>query len=378
MLTVGGTIPGVRLNPRYTFARLITGRSNELAVASAVAVAAAPGRGYNPLFVYGETGLGKSHLMQAVAHEVVARDAAARRPATRLIYVSAEEFLNDIVAAVQQGTDAVAAERGRYQRADLLLIDDVHVLAGRRGAQEMFAEIFATLYESRRQIMMTSDRPPQSIGLDAALVSQFRWGRVVDVSRPDAGHRLAILRAKIRHEHRGVPIPDDVVSALADGVFGNTLGNVRAMEGALTRLAAYAALKRQPVTLAIARELLGAGELFRAGPPRAAGAAAIEHAVAVAWGPGDDGAGAVTPEAMLSKRRTKEIVEPRQVAMYLCRELLGMTLSDIGLAFGGRDHSTVIHGVEKVRSRLIGEPVFRARVEALRRQIEGAIQDKQL
>jgi chromosomal replication initiator protein len=340
-------------------------------VASATAVAAAPGRGYNPLFVHGETGLGKTHLMQAVAHEVIARDVAARRPATRLIYVSAEEFLNDIVAAVQQGTDAVAAERGRYQRADLLLIDDVHVLAGRRAAQEMFSAVFATLYESRRQIMMTSDRPPQSIGLDATLVSQFRWGRVVDVSRPDAEHRLAILRAKVRHEHAGGSIPDDVVSALADG----PLGNVRAMEGMLTRLTAYAALKSRPITLADTRQLLGEGELPRVGPARAAGAAAIERAVAVAWGGGDGG---VTPEAMLSKRRTKEIVEPRQVAMYLCRELLGMTLSDIGRAFGGRDHSTVIHGVEKVRVRLVEEPHFRVRVEALRRQIEGAIQDKQL
>ena len=364
----------VRLNPRYTFARFITGRSNELAVASASAVAAAPGRTYNPLFLYGETGLGKTHLMQAVAHDVAARDVAARRPASRLIYVSAEEFTNDIVAAVQQGPDAVAAERGRYQRADLLLIDDVHVLAGRRAAQELFAEVFATLYESRRQIMMTSDRPPQSLGLDATLVGQFRWGRIVDLSRPDAQHRLAILREKIAHDRLGggATVPDEVAAYIADGV----RTNVRALEGALVRLVAYATLQRVPVTVALSRDVLRA-ELADGGAPRAistraAGAAMVESAVALAWG------GPVTPEALVSKRRTKDIVEPRQVAMYLCRELLGMTLTDIGSAFGGRDHSTVIHAVEKVRARLADDPPFQARVEALTTQIRGAIQAEHL
>jgi chromosomal replication initiator protein len=335
------TESSILLNPSYTFARFVIGKSNDLAAASATAVAAQPGRTYNPLFIYGETGLGKTHLMQAVAHEVI-----ARRPSTRLVYVSAEQFTNDLVASVQQAD--LSPFRSRYHSADLLLIDDVHILAGRRAAQDAFAETFGVLYDGGRQIMMTSDRAPQSSGLDSELVGRFRWGKVADVSRPDVEHRLAILREKIKVGAQG-PIPDDVVSFIADEVSTN----VRAMEGALVRLLAFAALKSRPVTLDLARETLPLGRSSTASAA-SADAALVAKRVAAEWG--------VSPEALSSKRRTREIVEPRQVAMHLCREILGMTLADIGAAFGGRDHSTVIHGLEKVRGEMASDEAFSARV----------------
>jgi chromosomal replication initiator protein len=331
------------LNPSYTFAHFIIGKSNDLAAASATAVAARPGRTYNPLFIYGETGLGKTHLMQAVAHEVL-----TRKPETRLVYVSAEQFTNDLVSSMQQAD--LSPFRARYHTADLLLIDDVHILAGRRAAQDAFAETFAVLYAGGRQIMMTSDRPPQSSGLDSELVGRFRGGKITDVSRPDVEHRHAILREKVKHGAHNT-VPDDVVAFIADQVSTN----VRAMEGALTRLLAYSALKSRPVTLDLAREALPQR------PPverhSNANATLIAQRVAAEWG--------VTPEALASKRRTKEVVEPRQVAMHLCREILGMTLTDIGAAFGGRDHSTVIHGLERVHAEMRFNPAFSARIRRL-------------
>ena len=332
------------LNPTYTFAHFVIGKSNDLAAASATAVAARPGRTYNPLFIYGETGLGKTHLMQAVAHEVL-----ARHPETRLVYVSAEQFTNDLVSSMQQAD--LSPFRARYHTADLLLIDDVHILAGRRAAQDAFAETFAVLHGGGRQIMMTSDRAPQSSGLDHELVGRFRGGKVADVSRPDVEHRHAILREKIKFGAHGPAVPDDVVAFIADQV----PQNVRAMEGALTRLLAYSALKDRPISLDLAREALPLKATSASAPT--ADATMVARRVAAEWG--------VTPEALSGKRRTKEVVEPRQVAMHLCREILGMTLADIGAVFGGRDHSTVIHGLERVQAEMRFNPAFSARVRRL-------------
>jgi chromosomal replication initiator protein len=336
----------VSLNPRYTFARFVVGPSNDAAVAGASAVAVAPGRAYNPFFLYGDTGLGKTHLMQAVAHAVL-----ARRPATRVEYVSAEDFTNDLVAAVQQGGAAVFHER--FARAELLLVDDVHILAGRAAAQAAFAAVFQVLYESGRQIMLTSDRAPQSLGLDAVLVGRFKWGRVVDVSRPDAAHRLAIVRSKLAADALagGATVPDEVAAFVAEHV----RTNVRALEGALVRVVAHAAVRRSAVTVALA------GEALRVERP-ADPTTLVERAVAAEWTGGATSAVAPTPESLHSKRRTRALVEPRQVAMYLCREVLGMTLADIGATFGGRDHSTVIHAVDRVKVRIAREPAFAERV----------------
>jgi chromosomal replication initiator protein len=343
-----------RLNPRYTFAQFVVGASNDAAVASASAVAASPGRTYNPLFVFGETGLGKTHLMQAVAHAVL-----AERPSSRVAYVSAESFATELVSAVQQGEAAVFHER--FARADLLLVDDVHILAGRAAAQSAFAEVFRAQYEAGRQIMLTSDRAPASLGgVDAALVGQFKWGRVVDVSRPDAGHRLAIVRAKLAREAGGPRVPDDVAAFVAEHV----RTNVRALEGALVRVVAHAEVRGSAVTVGLAREALRVE-----GP--VAPTTLVERAVAAEWsvvGPGP------TPELLHSKRRTRALVEPRQVAMYLCRAVLGMTLHDIGAAFGGRDHSTVIHAVDRVKARVAAEPGFAQRVARARARVAQQLQ----
>jgi chromosomal replication initiator protein len=339
----------VPLNPRYTFAQFVVGASNDAAVASASAVAASPGRAYNPLFVFGETGLGKTHLMQAVAHAVL-----ERRPVARVAYVSAESFATELVSAVQQGEAAVFHER--FARAELLLVDDVHILAGRAAAQAAFAEVFRAQYEAGRQIMLTSDRAPTSLGgLDAALVGQFKWGKVVDVSRPDAAHRLAIVRAKV-----GAAVPADVAAFVAEHV----RTNVRALEGALVRVVAHAEVRGSAVTVALAREALRVE-----GP--VAPTTVVERAVAAEWsvvGPSP------TPELLHSKRRTRALVEPRQVAMYLCREVLGMTLHDIGAVFGGRDHSTVIHAVDRVKARVASEPQFAQRVARATAQVAHKLQ----
>jgi chromosomal replication initiator protein len=326
------------LDPRYTFARFVVGPSNDAAVAAASAVAASPGRAYNPLVLHGETGLGKTHLMQAVAHAALADRASAR-----VAYLSAEQFSHELVAAVQQGHVGRLADR--YRQTDLLLVDDVHVLAGQPTAQASFAAVFTTLHEAGRQIMLTSDRPPQSIGLDAALVSRFRWGRIVDLSRPDADHRLAIVRAKLAAVPRAALVPDSVAVFVAEHVHGN----VRVLEGALVRLIAHASLRGAPLTAAIAGDVLG---VARPVDP----ATAVVRAVAAEW---QDG---VTPESLCAKRRTQALVEPRQVAMHVCRAELGMTLHDIGALFGGRDHSTVIHALDRVRARLAVDDAFAARV----------------
>lgn len=326
------------LDPRYTFAHLVVGASNVEAVAAASAVAAAPGRAYNPFVVHGETGLGKTHLMQAVAHAVL-----EGRPSARVAYLSAEQFSNELVAAVQQGALGDVADR--YRQADLFLVDDVHVLSGRPTAQATFAAVFTALHEAGRQIMLTSDRAPQSIGLDATLVSRFRWGRIVDVSRPDAAHRLAILRAKLAATARASLVSDAVALFVAEHV----RGNVRALEGALVRLVAHATLHGVALTPAIAGDLLGVARPIEP-------ATAVLRAVATEWQSG------VTPEALCAKRRTHALVEPRQVAMHVCRAALGMTLHDIGARFGGRDHSTVIHAIDRVRTRLASDAGFAARV----------------
>jgi chromosomal replication initiator protein len=333
------------LNPKYTFPNFVIGPANDLAASSASAVAAAPGRAYNPLFIYGATGLGKTHLMQAVAHDVL-----RRRPQARVLYVTAEDFRNALVLAVQE--DRLAEFRARYGDAEFLLVDDVHVLRGRPEAQEEFALTFRLLHDAGRQVVLTSDRPPQSLGVEERLVRQFRWGRIADLGLPDLEHRTAILRQKAQQEYAERAIPHDVLGFLAE----NVRANVRALEGALVRLVAYATLKQVPITMRLAQETLQVDS----GSARGAtfGPLVIQEAVAREWG--------VTPESLIAKRRDRAVVQPRQVAMHLCRELLDVALADIGRAFGGRDHSTVIHGVDRVADEMTRDPALRDRVAKLR------------
>ena len=340
-------LPVSGLNTKYTFDRFIVGENNRLAQAASMAVAERPARSYNPLFLYGGTGLGKTHLMQAIANRLLAHGTAAR-----ICYIQAEDFVNEMVAAI--GSHTTDAFRGRYRSHDLLLVDDVQFLRGKERTQEEFFHTFNVLYNGGRQIVMTSDRPPRELaGLEDRLVSRFEWGLVAGVHRPDYETRVAILQRKAE-EDDAVLGPD-----VLDFIAHCCRSSVRQMEGALIKLLALASLTRREPTLELAHiALAGMAELQERRP---LDAGSIREKVAEVWG--------VTSKALVSKRRTRKLVVPRQVAMFLIRELLDLPLAQIGGEFGDRDHSTVIHSIRKVESRLGTDSVFQARVDDLRRTL---------
>src|SRR5712691_7481488 len=345
------------LNERYTFQTFVIGKSNELAAAAAHAVAEAPGKTYNPLFIYGATGLGKTHLMQAIAHAVLGKYAG-----TRVHYIGAEQFINDVIESIHART--MSEFRRRYRsEVDLFLVDDVHFLEGKEMTQEEFFHTFNALFEAHKQIVLTSDRPPKEIpGLEDRLISRFEWGMVADIGHPDLEHRIAILRKKAEQDHLELTIPDDVLRFIAEHV----RTSVRELEGCIIKLLLFASLKNREVTIELAREALS--DKIRQGEDASAYVGRptpsidrVQEVVARRWG--------VTPEGLRSKARTKTLTIPRQVAMYLARDMLGMQLVEIGQAFGGRDHSTVIHGVDKVERQMMRDRTFKERVEMARQEL---------
>ena len=344
------------LSDRYTFDHFVIGKSNELAAAATLAASQAPGKVYNPLFLYGDTGLGKTHLMQAVAHEVL-----SRHPDTRITFIGTEQFTNEMIGSIQNRT--MQDFRRRYRETDLLLVDDVQFLKGKEATQEEFFHTFNALYEAGRQIILTSDRPPSEIpGLEARLVSRFQWGMVADIELPDFEHRIAILRNKALLDHLEMTIPEDVIRFIAEHV----RSSVRELEGSIIKLLAYASLKHRDITVDVAREALRDKLRPNEGSdPSTAGLSVdtIQSTIAKEWG--------VTSEGLRSKTRTKALTAPRQVAMYFMRELLAMQLVEIGAAFGGRDHSTVIHSLERVAGMMREEAGFAQRVGRLRVLLEG-------
>jgi chromosomal replication initiator protein len=344
-----------QLSGRYTFSNFVIGKSNELAAAAAQAVAEAPGKVYNPLFIYGETGLGKTHLMQAVAHDILQRN-----PKTRLAFIGTEQFTNELVGSIQGRT--TQEFRRRYREIDLLLVDDIHFLKGKEATQEEFFHTFNALYEAGRQIILTSDRPPSDIaGLEARLVSRFQWGMVADIEQPDLEHRTAILRNKAALDHLELTIPDDVIGFIAE----NVRSSVRELEGSIIRLLAYASLRHREITIELAREALRdklkASDQGLRTSDMGISVPTIQSAVAKEWG--------VTVEGLRSKVRTKTLTVPRQVAMFLIRDILGLQLVEIGAAFGGRDHSTVIHSLDRVQEEIQTNTNFQSRVQRLRNQL---------
>ncbi len=351
------TLSPLPLNERYSFDAFVVGKSNELAAAAAYAVAEAPGKTYNPLFIYGVTGLGKTHLMQAIAHAVLRKN-----PTTRVIYVGAEHFINEVIEGIHGRT--MPELRRRYRSdVDLFLVDDVHFLEGKEATQEEFFHTFNTLYEAQKQIVLTSDRPPKEMpGLEDRLVSRFGWGMVADVGLPDLEHRIAILRKKQEQDHLETTIPDDVLHFIAEHVYSN----VRELEGSIIKLLLYASLRHREISTDLAREALA----DRIRPSQSLGGEKpqtmptidrVQDVVARRWG--------VTPEGLRSKARIKSLTVPRQIAMYLAREVLNMQLVEIGQAFGGRDHSTVIHSVDKVQRQLARDRSFRERVDSARSEL---------
>lgn len=343
------------LNERYSFDHFVIGKSNELAAAAAHAVAEAPGKTYNPLFIYGATGLGKTHLMQAIAHKVLQQN-----PSTRVLYVGAEQFINEVIESIHGRT--MPEFRRRYRSdADLFLVDDVHFLEGKEMTQEEFFHTFNALYEANKQIVLTSDRPPKDIpNLEARLVSRFEWGMVADIGQPDLEHRIAILQKKQEQDHLELTIPDDVLRFIAEHV----RSSVRELEGCIIKMLLYASLKHREISIELAREALadkirGTDEEHEGQPKPTINR--VQEVVARRWG--------VTPEGLRSKARIKTLTVPRQIAMYLARELLQMQLVEIGNAFGGRDHSTVIHSVDKVQRQMQRDRSFRERVEHARQEL---------
>ena len=345
------------LNERYTFQTFVIGKSNELAAAAAHAVAEAPGKTYNPLFIYGATGLGKTHLMQAVAHAVL-----TKYPGTRVHYFGAEQFINEVIESIHART--MSEFRRRYRNdVDLFLVDDVHFLEGKEMTQEEFFHTFNALFEGHKQIVLTSDRPPKEIpGLEDRLISRFEWGLVADIGHPDLEHRIAILRKKAEQDHLELTIPDDVLRFIAEHI----RSSVRELEGCIIKLLLFASLKNREVTIELAREALSdkirqGEEAGGYGSQATPSIDRVQEVVARRWG--------VTPEGLRSKARTKTLTIPRQVAMYLARDMLGMQLVEIGQAFGGRDHSTVIHSVDKVERQMVRDRTFKERVEMARQEL---------
>jgi len=344
-------VPRPRLNERYTFERFVVGTNNQLAVAACRAVADKPAKMYNPLFLYGGVGLGKTHLMHAIGHRLLGED-----PSRRVAYVSSEQFMNELVGSIQEGT--MAGFRRRYRQMDLLLVDDIHFLEGKERTQEEFFHTFNALYDAQRQIILTSDRPPKEIpGLENRLISRFEWGLVVDIKAPDYETRMAILRKKASDD--GLTLDDEVIEFIAH----SCTASVRELEGAVIKLLAYSSLTHQEITPTLAHMALN-GVLSRhreeapvLSPER------IQDLVARRW--------RVRPEALASKRRTKDLTVPRQVAMYLIKETLGTSLVRIGEMFGGRDHSTVIHSIRRVEEEMARDPEFRKRVDEAREEARG-------
>lgn len=345
-----------QLSNRYTFDHFVIGKSNELAAATTLAVSQAPGKVYNPLFLYGDTGLGKTHLMQAVAHEVL-----SRHEETRITFIGTEQFTNEMIGSIQNRT--MQDFRRRYRETDLLLVDDIQFLKGKEATQEEFFHTFNALYEAGRQIILTSDRPPSEIpGLEARLVSRFQWGMVVDIELPDFEHRVAILRNKALLDHLEMTIPDDVIRFIAEHV----RSSIRELEGSIIKLLAYASLKHKEITVDVAREALRdklRSNEGHGGTGVGLSVDTIQAAIAKEWG--------VSAEGLRSKTRTKALTAPRQVAMYFMRELLGMQLVEIGSNFGGRDHSTVIHSLDRVTFMMKEESGFAQRIGRLRILLEG-------
>jgi chromosomal replication initiator protein len=321
------------LNPKYTFDRFVIGSSNRFAHAAALAVAEAPAQAYNPLFIYGGTGLGKTHLMQAIAAYLSEHTAGLTAR-----YVTSETFMNDFINSLRD--KRIEGFKHRYRHYDVLLVDDIQFLEHKERIQEEFFHTFNSLYEAGRQIVISSDRPPRDIAtLEARLRSRFEWGLITDIQPPDLETRIAILRKKVHADGTHIPDPQ-----LLTFIAGRISTNIRELEGALTRVVAFSSLTGRSMTVDLAQEVLK--DVFPQGELPEVSVERIQEAVIERFG--------ISLQELTGDRRAQSIVYPRQVAMYLCRELTDSSLPKIGKKFGGRDHTTVIHATSKI-AKLIKE-----------------------
>ena len=342
-----GLVP--TLNPKYTFESFVVGNSNRFAHAGALAVADAPGRAYNPLFIYGGVGLGKTHLMQAIGHQV-----ARKFPELSVLYVTSETFTNELINAIRD--DRTMEFKNRYRSIDVLLIDDIQFIAGKERTQEEFFHTFESLHGASRQIVISSDRPPREIPtLEERLRSRFEWGLLADIQPPDLETRIAILRKKALQER--LPVPDEVMAYIATQI----PTNIRELEGALIRIVATASLENSPITLERAIEALK--DILPNQTPRQVSFGDIERAVGRYF--------SISVEDLKGQSRARKSALPRQLAMYLCRELTGASLPRIGEEFGGRDHTTVLHACEKIVRERDSDPELKEALTALLAELRG-------
>jgi chromosomal replication initiator protein len=344
---VGGEGGASNINPRYTFANFIVGSANRLAHAASLSVAERPGHAYNPLFLYGGVGLGKTHLMHAIGNQVT-----AKFPRKRVVYATSEKFTNEFITSIQQGK--IDDFRGRYRRIDLLLIDDIQFIADKERTQEEFFHTFNAIHEDGKQIVLSSDRPPKAIlTLEERLRSRFEWGLIADLTAPDLETRIAILRAKA--EEGAVPVTSDVVEFVARKV----VSNIRELEGALNRIIAYASMGATPISIELAQAVLS--NVLYNPKKRQITPERIAKAVSEYYGVGLD--------ALRGQKRDKAIVMPRQIAMFLMREETDVSLLRIGAELGNRDHSTVLHACDKITRESAGNDELRREIAAVRELI---------
>lgn len=336
-----------QLNPRYTFDTFVIGSENRFAHAASLAVAEAPAKAYNPLFIYGGVGLGKTHLMHAIGHYIL-----DMHPESRVVYLSSEKFTNEFINAIRD--NKAVQFRNKYRSADILLIDDIQFLAQKEQTQEEFFHTFNTLHEENKQIVISSDRPPKEITrLEDRLRSRFEWGLITDIQPPNLETRIAILRKKAIADN--LDIPNEVLVFIANSVSTN----IRELEGALIRVVAYSTLVNQPITPELASEALK--EIISSNAPRKVTIQDIQNEVCKYY--------RLRVEDLKSKKRTKTIAFPRQIAMYLSRELTDYSLPKIGEDFGGRDHTTVIHAHEKISQIVKKDPLLKEAIEKIKRQL---------
>ncbi|MCX4268180.1 MAG: chromosomal replication initiator protein DnaA [Lachnospiraceae bacterium] len=338
------------LNPRYTFDTFVVGTNNSFAHAASLAVAESPGEIYNPLFIYGGVGLGKTHLMHSIAHFILERN-----PRTRVLYVTSEKFTNEIIDAIRKKDDISTIQfREKYRNVDVLLIDDIQFIIGKEATQEEFFHTFNALHESKKQIIISSDKPPKDIEtLEERLRSRFEWGLTVDIQSPNYETRMAILHKKAELEN--YRIDNEIIEYIAN----NIKSNIRELEGALTKIHAYSSLSSQKLTVELAEEVLkdsiSLNEAQEVTPDL------VLKVVAEHFG--------ITPADIISQKRIKELVYPRQIVMYLCRSFIDMPLKQIGLLLGRRNHSTIINGCKKIDKDLKTNESTRNTIDVLKKKI---------
>jgi chromosomal replication initiator protein len=337
------------LNPKYTFDTFVIGNSNRFAHAACVAVAESPAKAYNPLFLYGGVGLGKTHLMQAIGHHI-----AGQKKDSKVVYVSSEKFTNELINSIKD--DKNENFRNKYRNVDVLLIDDIQFIAGKERTQEEFFHTFNTLHEANKQIIISSDRPPKDIPtLEDRLRSRFEMGLITDIQAPDYETRIAILRKKAQMER--IEVPNEVMSYIAQ----NIKSNIRELEGALTRVVAYSSLSNRLITQDLATEALK--DIISNSQSEEVNIPRIKEKVSSVFN--------IKMEDFNSKRRTRSIAYPRQIAMYLTRELTDLSLPKIGEEFGGRDHTTVIHACDKVSKEIEADEDVKYKINKIISELKG-------